>query len=227
MTDINDTADNILYEVESVRSILASYAGDIDTKLELMEGYATEIKDADENSDFKWLKDWAEENDVDCESDLSHYNDASYLWNELESYYTTDLDDIQSALTLKEEWDNSNLSGEDVEDVELEIGAYREAENRLLDFVNEGRANKSLHKLEDIDSAVEYIRDTPATSSPNIVTALQLCVESFNVLLKEMKDSGVSLNIIGTQDSHGENGAPNQATVDTDSANSDTEQPSV
>ena len=81
--------------------------------------------------------------------------------------------------------------------------------------------------LEDLDSAVEYIRDTWPTRSPNIVAALQLCVESFNTLLKEMKDSGVSLNIIGTQDSRGENGVSNQATVDTDSANSDTEQPSV
>jgi len=224
MTDINDTADNILYEVESVRSILASYAGDIDTKLELMEGYATEIRDADENSDFKWLKDWAEENDLDCESDLSHYNEASDLWNELESYHTTDLDDIQSALTLKEEWDSSSLSGEDVEDVEAEINTYREAESRLLDCMNE---NRTIGMLEDLDSAVEYIRDTWPTRSPNIVAALQLCVESFNTLLKEMKDSGVSLNIIGTQDSRGENGVSNQATVDTDSANSDTEQPSV
>jgi len=226
MSDIEDSANNIISELEVINQVVANFKEDMDRRLGDVESYTDSIRNEEADNQYKWLIEWAEENSVDCASDLEHYNDASYLYNELDSYYSTDVEEISSALTLKEEWDSSDFGGEDVEDISAEIGIYREAEHRLLNYINDNRA-AGLPCLEDLDSAVEYIRDTPATNNSKIVAALQLCVDSFKALLKEMTSSGVSLDISSTQEVNSDSSVQTEATVDNGSANNNAEQPSA
>ena len=233
MTEIYDKAQSILQDIDDAKTLVTRQSDEIQQKLDEIESSTIEVRDEAEGDEWMFLVKWASENSIDSAYDLQHYDEASALYSDLESYYTTDVDEISSALDLKEQWNESReLEGLDVSEIEGMVRAHRDSEARLVKFINEQRANTGLPIIEDMDSAVELVLDTykPHEDSPNaIVDALIASLTAFNSLMNEIKSQGIEIvlasNDTPTPDTG--NGVSNTATVDTDSANTNTEQPSV